>query len=374
MQINKLQVIHILDNLEKGGKEKNVLDICRNINDRNFKCLILCLYYTDREEYYLYNPNIKVVGLNLIKKKSVFLQIIFNFIQLPKIFKALKRYNPEIVHTHTFFYSILPVLTSILFLKKTKHFHTIHTGGMHYLNLTINHAIKLNVEKFFYILLKTRLIAISRILESSISNLFPRSIVNLVQNGISIEEKRNSFMLNEANTCFAGVYVARMVDGKNHITILKALAELKKTDIPFKFTFIGSGPLINELLIITEKLSLSDNLEFTGDLSDVRTKLKEFHFGIFSSEYEGFSLALIEMMAEGFPVLVSNAPTILDMGINENNSILFNTLDYIDLKNKILDLFYDQGKQIIFGESARSFAEQFTIHNMIDQLEQSYLS
>jgi glycosyltransferase involved in cell wall biosynthesis len=373
MTNKQLKVIHILDNLGTGGKEKNVIDICNKLDARKFKVIILCLYSNEQKEY-VPLKNIEVYRINLKQCDSVFLQIISNFIHLPKILKVLKRHNPEIVHTHTFFYSILPVLMSILFLKKTKHFHTIHTGGMHYLNLTNNHAIKLKVEKFFYFLLKTRLIAISRILELRISNLFPRSKVNLVQNGISIDEKRKSLMSNEAKTCFAGVYVARMVDGKNHITILKALAELKKTDMPFKFTFIGSGPLINELITITEKLSLSDNIEFTGDLSDVRTKLKEFHFGIFSSEYEGFSLALIEMMAEGFPVLVSNAPTILDMGVNENNSILFNTLDYIDLKNKILDLFYDQGKQKLFGESARCFAEQFTIHNMIDQLEQSYLS
>lgn len=374
MQKNKLQVIHILDNLEKGGKEKNVLDICRNIDDNNFSCFIFCLYNSEKEEYLINSPKIKVVRLNLYKNKSVFVQLFLNIFQFKKIYTSIKKHKPDIIHTHTFFYSVLPVFISIRLLKKAKHFHTIHTGGMHYLNKTIFNIIKLNIERLFYNFNKTTLIAISSILDSRLKNLFPNCKVNYVQNGIDLNLHKKELISNPNCISPYGVYVARLVDGKNHITILKALSEFKKNHKDFKFTFIGGGPLHDRLVQASYDLGIYENIVFTGDVEDVSSLLSSFNFGIFASEYEGFSLALIEMMSAGMPVIVSNSKTILDMGINDNNSILFETHDFFDLNNAIIDLFIDNNKISVFGKNARLFSEKFSINNMIIQLEKTYLS
>lgn len=370
MRVGKLRVIHILDNLDIGGKEKNVVDICNNLNSEKFKLTIICLYSSLNEEFVL-NNNIDVVRLNLIKSKSSFFQLLFNFSQTIKIWKNLNRLKPNIVHTHTFFYSIIPILNCIYFLKGTIHFHTIHTGGMHYLNLSKTHTFKLYVERFFYKIHRTNLIAISQSLEKKVANLFPGRNVYLVQNGIYLD-KVNIVNENISSQNYKGVYVARLVEGKNHETILKALSEICKKDLTLTFTFIGAGPLYDDLKMLTNKLGLQKKINFEGDIKDVKSKLKDFNFGIFASEYEGFSLALIEMMAEGFPVFISDSPTILDMGINKDNAIIFRTFDHLDLKNKMLMLFSESAKFIEYGKKARIFAEQFDLNIMIEQLEKIY--
>ena len=372
MQENKLRVVHILDNLDKGGKERNVLDICRSIDSNNFDCIVFCLFSSERNEFFIDIPNIEIVRLNLIKNKSVVVQLFFNLFQIKKIYRSLKIHTPDIVHTHTFFYSVLPVFIIIHFLKKVKHFHTIHTGGMHYLNKTISNKIKLYVERLFYVFNNTTIIAISSTLQLRVQNLFPNCRVSYVQNGINsmhkdVMEMRNNVLPN-------GVYLARLVDGKNHITILKALSELKKCGIDFKFTFLGGGPLHDNLLRFSYSLGINENVFFMGDVEDVNLLLGSFNFGIFASEYEGFSLALIEMMSAGIPVFVSNAQTILDMGISEENSILFETHDYLELKRLIVELFGDPINIKKYSDKSLDFAKNFSVEKMIGQLQSSYLS
>ena len=374
MQKNKLQVIHILNNLEKGGKEKNVLDICRNIDDNNFSCFILCLYNSEKEEYLINSPKIKVVRLNLLKNKSVFVQLFLNIFQIKKIYTLIKKHKPDIIHTHTFFYSVLPIIICVHFIKKAKHFHTIHTGGMHYINKTFFNKIKLYIEKSSYSFNNTTLIAISSILESKLQRLFPNRKISYVQNGIDLNFEHKNLYVNTNYTFLNGVYVARLVDGKNHITILKALSELKKCDIKFRFTFIGGGPLNDHLVQTSYDLGIKENVNFTGDIENVNSILDSFNFGVFASEYEGFSLALIEMMSVGMPVFVSNSQTILDMGVNDENSILFETHNYLELKSLIVDLFNDHIKIEKYSKKAKEYAKNFGVEKMIFQLQSTYLA
>jgi glycosyltransferase involved in cell wall biosynthesis len=374
MQKNKLQVIHILDNLEKGGKEKNVLDICRNIDDNNFSCFILCLYNSEKEEYLINSPKIKVVRLNLLKNKSVFVQLFLNIFQVKKIYTSIKKHKPDIIHTHTFFYSVLPVFLCVRLLKKAKHFHTIHTGGMHYLKKTFFNKIKLHIEKLFYNFNNTTLIAISSIIESNLQRLFPNCKISYVQNGIDLNLHKKELFSNPNFISPNGVYVARLVDGKNHITILKALSEFKKSHKDFKFTFIGGGPLHDRLVQASYDLGIYENIFFTGDVEDVSSLLTPFNFGVFASEYEGFSLALIEMMSTGMPVIVSNANTILDMGINHSNALLFETHDFMKLKSLILELFNDPVKIKKYSNQSINFAHNFGIEKMMVQLQSTYLA
>ncbi len=367
--MKKIKVLHILDNLHIGGKEKNVVDICHNIS-ADYECSILCLYKNDIDSRTHDVDGINVSYLNLLRKTSIFFQIISNLWNVRKIYKDIVKYQPDIIHTHTFLYSCLPVLLSIFKFSKAIHFHSIHTSGMHYSKLNISSRIKLYIEKRLFSILKTKIVAISKSMFLKFSRIFPSNEIMLVPNGIHIKKNK---IKNINNNKLHGVYVSRLVDGKNHNTIIHA-AELVKIDQVgnFDIAFIGDGPNRESLELLTQKFNVTEEIIYMGERSDVIDILGQFDFGIFASESEGFSLALVEMMAAGLPIIASNATTILEMGINDDNSLLFETLNARDLSDKIITFIKDNELRTKLSANSILFASEFSIENMIIQIQNCY--
>ena len=96
-----------------------------------------------------------------------------------------------------------------------------------------------------------------------------------------------------------------MTKNKNHATVLEALSLLK--DKPefshFQYYIVGCGEQWDALNEQTAQLGLQDHVKFLGYRKDVDDLYRACDLFVFMSFREGLSLALMEAMSSGMPVV-----------------------------------------------------------------------
>lgn len=93
---------------------------------------------------------------------------------------------------------------------------------------------------------------------------------------------------------------------KNHRYLLEVLAETRAAGQAFTLDVFGQGPLHDELVRQIKELGLNDHVRLRGFRPDVRTLLPGYRACVHASYSESSSLAIIESMAAGLPIVAGN--------------------------------------------------------------------
>ena len=92
--------------------------------------------------------------------------------------------------------------------------------------------------------------------------------------------------------------------GKGHKELFTAMASLKNR-YPVHALIVGGGRREEEVRQMAENLGLAGQVHFLGSRQDVPDLLQAMDIFVLPSYSEGLSLALLEAMAAGLPVIVS---------------------------------------------------------------------
>jgi glycosyltransferase involved in cell wall biosynthesis len=93
---------------------------------------------------------------------------------------------------------------------------------------------------------------------------------------------------------------------KNHRFLLEILAAAKRDDRALSLDVYGEGPLRKNLERMARSLGVDDQVRFRGFRRDVRDFLPGYRAYVHSSYSESSSLAIIEAMAAGLPIVTAN--------------------------------------------------------------------
>jgi glycosyltransferase involved in cell wall biosynthesis len=129
--------------------------------------------------------------------------------------------------------------------------------------------------------------------------------IKLGKESEKIDSLRKKYCLPGEFILFVGTVSPR----KNLVTLLRAIAKLKKKGIKEKLVIVGdSGWKTKELSIIINELNLNKEIIFAGYVSEEELLLfyNLASVFVFPSIYEGFGLPVLEAMKSGCPVVASN--------------------------------------------------------------------
>jgi len=143
----------------------------------------------------------------------------------------------------------------------------------------------------------------------------------------------------------------------------------------------GSGPLKENLIVLTEKMGLGKHIHFTGFIPE--TDLPYYYrssdlFILPTLELEGFGLVTLEALASGVPVLGTPVGGTLEILNQFDSRYLFRSSKPEDMSNLILEFCHRLIKNHDFRKNistqCRSFVEKhYSWERNVDALENVFL-
>lgn len=186
------------------------------------------------------------------------------------------------------------------------------------------------------------LITVSESLKRNISLFFNKDSV-VIHNLIDAEYLKSPVSNND-DICKI-VCVGSLVRRKGFDFLIKAIYESKIYDKNFMLRIIGNGPERNNLQNLILSCGLEDKIQILGQMSkqDIYGYLHESDFFILPSRHENFSVAVLEALANGLPVIATICGGIREC-IDDNNGILVDVDDINGMASALQLMYENRGK------------------------------
>ncbi|MBS3139572.1 glycosyltransferase [Candidatus Woesearchaeota archaeon] len=299
-------------------------------------------------------------NLKLIKEKVKKADIIF--VQGPALISYLSIYyghkfkKTTIFYTHTIAWELLEKFVPLLF------------------NKLLNKIVKL-LSVLSYNRCNLILVPYPG-LESYLKQAGVKTSIKVARLGVDINTFTPTADKNQYKTKF-GIspdkkvigYVGRISKEKNTLVLLEAFKQLEPPG-RYHLLMVGDGPKDQ-----AEKFSLLKNCTITGFKPDVNDYLKAMDLFVMPSLTETTSLATLEAMATGIPVIVSKVGYIKDYVKKDYNGQFFPKSSPKLLASKISKLLADQELQEKLGRNARkTVIYSFSWDRSINRIKRLILS
>lgn len=163
------------------------------------------------------------------------------------------------------------------------------------------------------------------------------------------------------------ISVGRLTYQKSFETLILAVSELIKRDRDDLFIMIaGDGEDRASLELMIKKNKAESCIKLLGIRHDIRELMMGSDIFVMPSRFEGLSIAMIEAMACGLAIIVSNAPGLGNHIKNRENGLVFPVDNYLELAECIRLLGDDEGLRARLAIGAKeSFGRQFNMRNNI---------
>lgn len=304
-----------------------------------------------------------------------------------KAYKQLKKImnnnDFSLVHCHSPIGSVIARLVAKPFRKKgtCKVIYTPH--GFHFYKGApiLNWMLYYPVEKFLSKYTDTLITITKEDYQLAKAKFYSKRIEYI--NGIGIDlEKFNDKKLEEKNLRkelkieddkIILLSVGEFTKNKNHISVIKALKFLNNPNI--MYLIAGEGILKDKLINFVHKLGLSNQVKFLGFIKGIKDYYKIANAFVFPSLREGLSVALMEAMASGVPILCSNIRGNTDLIDNPKGGLLFNPQKTEDIAEKI-KIFLQTDKQTVDNQINYNLQKikNFDIKNIEIKMKEIYSS
>ena len=169
--------------------------------------------------------------------------------------------------------------------------------------------------------------------------------------------------------------VAEMTANKNHITILKELALLKNEPMfaNLHYWICGRGETWQSLENSARELGIASHIHFLGYRNDAPELYPCCDLFAFMPYREGLSVALMEAMASGAPIVCTQIRGNRDL-ITDGVSGVFVENSPQALAEAIRALYADPQRREALGRGAREAVQAFDAEAVYRQMKEIYLS
>lgn len=228
----------------------------------------------------------------------------------------------------------------------------------------------------------THMVAVShdlqRFLEERIGISHDR--ITVIHNGVDMVQERSSDQIRQLRSEFGigkdtfllGI-VGSLYPVKGHAYLFKALGSVLAHYPETRLFVIGQGELEQALKQQVANLGIEKAVSFLGLRNDVPRLLPAFDLFVLPSLSEGLSVALLEAMAAGVPVLASKVGGSPEIVIDGETGYLVPPERPEELSDRILKLVGNRDLARSFGERGRErVAQEFTTARMLEHYQHLY--
>ena len=207
---------------------------------------------------------------------------------------------------------------------------------------------------------------------------FTSNNTSLVYNGIDLwpfqnlltkQELRDNLSINQDALVF--IIVANLIPYKGHLDLLNALGKIH-SQLPksWKLLCVGNdNGILSQLKEHSQMLGINNHVEFLGKRVDTPQLLAAADIGILCSHEEGFSNAILEGMAAGLPMVVTNVGGNAEAVEDMQTGLVVKAQDPESLGSALLSMALAPELRTRFGQAGK---ERIAQHFTLQQCAQNY--
>lgn len=350
----KTNIAFFIGRVVPGGAEIVTLEIVRYLLRTGHRVSLICFYVSD--------------DIKKIYQEVEFIQLPANRLRecLFRIVPALRKIKAEVLISSLTEANIIVGLSTFFYRFSGKVIYVEHgVFSREYPAKSVKSAFFKKIMSFIYNR-ADGVVAVSNGLRREFIEylpFFPRGRIKRIWNPIICRNRlglKKPILSNNGKKKI--VTIGRLVASKNINILIKAVSLVSKK-IELELYVLGDGPLKDDLVNLSEKLGISDNVHFVTDFSDPFPYFAVADLFLFVPTHEAFGLALLEAMASGLKIISSDVPYGPAEILNNGE---FGALVPLDNLSSLPDLIY---MSLVNGEQINpdrlsKWLENFDIENI----------
>lgn len=355
-----------------GGAERQMQYLAAGLRERGIDLHVLTRRYDPKLKPFEIIDDIPVYRLPVPGPKPI-ASLVFTLIALFKIM----RLKPDMIHAHEL---ISPSTVSLLANRwfRTPFIVTLHGGGpngdVQKLQRKSSGKIRLNAlreqaKKFIVVSeeIQNELYDAGISLDHMIT--IPNAVDTDLFSPLSLDEiiaLRSQIGLSA--DALVAIFTGRLVSGKRVDQLLGIWCNVRAAHPNAELLIAGSGPEEEAL-----KMMNVEGVRFLGSVERIAPYLQASDIFVLPSSAEGLSVAMLEAMSCGLPVLVTDVGGASQVVTDRENGWLIKPDEPRELEAGIKALFGDAGLRSRMGRLGRQRVEEsYSIRLAVDELYRLY--
>ncbi len=367
--------MYIIPNLLKGGAERMVIDLVRELASRpGFEVKLVILhndiaYQTaDIAPYIHHIP--ATINISIWKKNSYNIEALQKFVE---------EFKPDIIHSQLF---EAEIVSRSIYYPKAKWFTLCQDNMYQFENFSMNAISNKRKLTSFYeknYLFKnykknggTHFIVISKDTKQYYEKNAALYPATLMYNTINYDRFFKPKEIGNASPVLKLINTGSFVDKKNQQFLIDVAEVLAQRKINFELHLLGDGVNRKRLEKQADILITERKIFFHGNVHDVESYLWQCDIYLHSATYEPFGLVLVEAMAAGLPVVALDGKGNRDLIEEGKNGYMFFEQHPEKFADRILEIWHDKEKLKSLSGYAQTYAKQYDVKTYMDNLIRLY--
>ena len=372
---HKVRVLRIIARMNVGGPAVQVSGLLRGFDPEIFEQKLLTGYCAADEADYLEKvavdvKTIRIDGLGRSIKPRADLTALF------AIIKEIRRFKPDVIHTHTAKAGVVGRLASILSGQRSIRVHTFHGHLLHGYFGARKTKLVILIEKFLA-LFTPQLLAVGKKVQD---DLIAAGIGNskkfaVMPPGLQLAhvpsktEARQELGLDQNEIYCA--FIGRITQIKRPDRFLDVVSKVRSSGTKVHFVVAGAGELLQECQdrVAAENLPVT----FLGWREDIEVVLAAADFVILTSDNEGTPLCLIQAGMVGIPVIATNVGSTNEIVVDGKTGLLTD-LSVDQLANAVTKVATDNDLQAQMGAAGKEYTmARYGVARLVKDHQDLYL-
>ncbi len=353
--VDNHSILYVIGSLDLGGSERHLSLIAPRLKQMGWRPVIYCLTHRGvqadkfgREGVEVIGPPFEAIG------RSTPIRALSLIMSVCRLFGIMLRRRPRIVH---FFLPISYLIGGPLAIVTRVPVRVMSRRSLNHYQK--NHPLLQKMEIRLHHAMHALLGNSKAVMRDLESEGCPPDRLHLIYNGVEGAPATGAATLTpEGAPKTEGLVlaiVANLIPYKAHDVLLRALAAVAPR-MPASWTLLCIGRDTGYgiyLARLAEELGLSDRVQFLGERRDVTALLPTADISILCSNEEGFANAILEGMAAGLPMVVTDVGGNAEAVIHGETGLVVPPGDPARLGGAILTLASDPASRHRMGSAAR---------------------
>lgn len=353
------KVIIINDMLWGGGRERRIVQLIAGLNQLGVHEITLILL-DDRIDYpEVYDLDVEIIKLHRSSNRD--------FSVFPRLYSILKQKGPCIVNPWSYM--------SVFYAAPVCAILRLPCIGAFVVDAKPARPFSVNwIAMQMGFLLCRKIIGNSQAGHDAYKT--PHTKRTVIHNGFDMARLKAILLPLRHGITVRIAMIGRLDRQKDYRTYIDALAILKSRDLDFQAFIAGQGRDIEPLQAYAA-VKCAGDITFTGFIQNIDAFISTIDIGVLCTDpqfhAEGISNALMEIMAQGKPVVATNGGGTPEIVVDGHNGFLVPPRDPAALADRLELLCLNPDLRKALGEnSASTISSSFSLPKMASEFLQVY--